>query len=139
MQPDPKTHFQRLLFFFLNDSPEAPANPTNSLPKELLDFGHRACMVRHFYRTRDQDMHRKSREQRGKARRDTLHTERTRSPLNSKTMVRATWFYGGQDVQKAKGYSKKVRLSYLKCQRKENILAFKYGNRAVEGEKERSR
>lgn len=102
---------------------QKPLRIHQMLPKELLDFSHRACPVRHFYRTREQeDMHRKSREQRGKERRNALHTERTRSSLNSKTMVQATWFYGGQDVQKGKSYSKKVTLSYLKCQRKETYL-----------------
>lgn len=80
-------------------------------------------LMRHFYRTREkEDMHRKSREQRGKERRNVLHTERTRSSLNSKTMVRATWFYEGKTFKREKSYSKKVTLSYLKCQRKETYL-----------------
>lgn len=80
-------------------------------------------------------MHRKSREQRSKERRRILHTEQTRSPLNSKAMVRTTWFYRGQDVQKAKSYSKEVRLSYLKCQRKETYLHLNMVIGLLEGKK----
>lgn len=50
-----------------------------------------------------------------KERRGTPKQE-TRSPLNSKTIVIATQTTGRKEVQKGTSYSKKVRLSYVKCQ-----------------------
>lgn len=78
----PRPTSRAILFLslsFLNDAPEAPANPPNSPPKELLDFSHGACLMRHFDRTREEDMHRK---QRSRERRSIPHTERTRSSLD---------------------------------------------------------
>lgn len=78
----PRPTSRAILFLslsFLNDAPEAPANPPNSPRKELLDFSHGACLRRHFDRTREEDMHRK---QRSRERRSIPHTERTRSSLD---------------------------------------------------------
>lgn len=59
-------------------------------------------------------------------------TQRTRSPLNAKTIALATWNYWGGEKFKREGA---IQAKLLQMPMKRDILAFKYGNRAVEGGK----
>lgn len=109
-RPDSKTHSQGPV---LNDVPEAAAWSTQA--HGAAGRWPQSLPVRDLHRTEGKTCT-TGREQGGQEERGAIPKEKTRSPLDSTTTVLATRNYWGGRSSKGTSYSKKVRLSYCKCQ-----------------------